>query len=601
MSLRRVVPALLLLVLALAMAVPAGADVRVRIVRLSYLDGDVQIDRRDGQGFEHAMMNMPVVQGTRLWARDEGLVEIELEDGSTIRLTPNTLLEAQELALRSGRPVNLFDMQEGTAYFDLHGDDDDNFLLALPGHQLRLRKGSRFRVTAERNEVRVAVFKGEVVLSGSAVSHVVVKKGESITLDPFEDGRYFLSRDIRSEYYDTWDDERDEYRRTYARHNSYSGYSNVYYGASDLHYWGNYNYVPGWGWMWRPYYVGAGWNPWRDGAWVWYPGWGYTWVSAYPWGWMPYHYGSWVWLPTHGGWCWRPGGWNWRHNTVAYRAPGGFAVPLPPHRGGGRVVVIGDGGKTHYPRGDRGFFSAVRAAKEGASGGSRPLMGGSKGADPGAGSGLTSGSKSSDSAGGGRRSVIDGGTADTRGGRSADRDGAYKPRPGRTVIDSRGEPDDAGGREADTRGGRSGGDTNGRGTPQWTPRAGRETTNGGEVSNGGRSGDADSGSSGRRGDPSGGRSTSGGQQESPARVSPPPPAPPERQAAPPPPRSSPPPREAAPPRESPSRSTPSMSFSGGRSSGGGSRMSGPSSSGSSRSSGPSSSGRGSSGRSGRIR
>ena len=592
MKLRRVVPALLLLVVSVALSAPAVADVNARIVRLSYLDGDVQIDRRDGQGFENAMMNMPVVQGTRLWTREQGLAEIELEDGSTVRLTPNTLIEAQQMSLRGGDTVNLFDMQEGTAYFDIHGDDDDHFTLALPGHQLRLRKGSRFRVTAERNELRVAVFKGEVELSGRAVNRVVVKKGESLSLDPFEDGRYFLSRDIVSEYYDTWDQERDEYRSTYARRSAYTGYSNVYYGASDLHYWGNYNYLPGWGWVWRPYYVGSAWNPWNDGAWVWYPGWGYTWVSAYPWGWMPYHYGSWVWISSHG-WCWRPGGWrNWSRFTVARHVPHGFAVPLPPHRGRGRVVVVGDGGRTVYPGGDRGFMSGLKAAKDAASGtrGSRPLLPGSKGVESNTtGGGVTTGSKSSGGLVGGRKATIDAGTGDGRGGRDAYRDTASKPRSGRTVMDSRVEPDNTGGRDSDALGGRRTGTTDNDGrAEQWSPRTKRETTYGGDVSNDGGV---------RGGDSAGGRSTGGARQESPSRVSPPPPAPPARQVSPPPPRTSPPPRESSPAGESRSRSTPSMSFDGGRSSGGGSRFSSSGMTGGSRSSAPSSGGsRGSLGR-----
>ena len=48
--------------------------------------------------------------------------------------------------------------------------------------------------------------------------------------------------------------------------------------------------------MWQPYLVGAGWDPFMNGAWMWYPGAGYTWVSAYPWGWTPYRYGSWTYL-----------------------------------------------------------------------------------------------------------------------------------------------------------------------------------------------------------------------------------------------------------------------------------------------------------------
>ena len=38
--------------------------------------------------------------------------------------------------------------------------------------------------------------------------------------------------------------------------------------------------MPGYGMMWQPYLVGAGWDPFMNGAWTWYPGAGYAWISA---------------------------------------------------------------------------------------------------------------------------------------------------------------------------------------------------------------------------------------------------------------------------------------------------------------------------------
>ena len=47
------------LVCALLLVGSAFSDSKARIVRLSYVSGDVQIDRAQGQGFERAVMNMP--------------------------------------------------------------------------------------------------------------------------------------------------------------------------------------------------------------------------------------------------------------------------------------------------------------------------------------------------------------------------------------------------------------------------------------------------------------------------------------------------------------------------------------------------------------
>src|SRR5216684_8112972 len=75
------------------LALPALADSQARIVRLSDVQGSVQIDKNTGTGFENAFLNLPITQGTQIRTRDTGRAEIEFEDGSTLRLTPNTSVQ----------------------------------------------------------------------------------------------------------------------------------------------------------------------------------------------------------------------------------------------------------------------------------------------------------------------------------------------------------------------------------------------------------------------------------------------------------------------------------------------------------------------------
>ena len=46
------------------LALPALADSQARIVRLSDVQGSVQIDKNTGMGFENAFLNLPITQGT---------------------------------------------------------------------------------------------------------------------------------------------------------------------------------------------------------------------------------------------------------------------------------------------------------------------------------------------------------------------------------------------------------------------------------------------------------------------------------------------------------------------------------------------------------
>src|SRR5580693_10276021 len=81
------------------LALPALAGSQARIVRLSDVQGSVQIDKNTGLGFENAFLNLPVMQGAQLRTRGNGRVEIEFEDGSTMRLGPNTTVDFSALGL----------------------------------------------------------------------------------------------------------------------------------------------------------------------------------------------------------------------------------------------------------------------------------------------------------------------------------------------------------------------------------------------------------------------------------------------------------------------------------------------------------------------
>ena len=79
--------------------VPSFADSQARIVRLGDVQGDVQIDRNTGQGFEKAFLNLPITQGVKLRVGKDSRAAVEFEDGSTLRLTPDTVIDFPQLSL----------------------------------------------------------------------------------------------------------------------------------------------------------------------------------------------------------------------------------------------------------------------------------------------------------------------------------------------------------------------------------------------------------------------------------------------------------------------------------------------------------------------
>ncbi|HEX6466014.1 MAG TPA: FecR family protein [Terriglobales bacterium] len=298
---------------------------------------------------------MPVVHGARIQTRGDGQAEIEFENGSAVRLAPNSLLNVDELSLSSnGDRTSLLSLQEGTAYFDIENQHHDIFQISAGRQTFLPLKSAHFRLNAGDVALNLAVFKGDVQVTGSSIAETRIKKGETLTLNNNDPSHFELVKKIEAEPFDKWDANRRAYRSYYASANSYGNRHTPHYGMADLNFYGGFLDVPGYGSCWRPSYVPMGWDPFSDGAWVFYPGLGWTFASAYPWGWMPYHYGSWTWA-SGAGYCWLPSNrlTNWAAiPAVGYGAYGSTRHPFPPirppvaGRTGTTTVMVGAGPTT---------------------------------------------------------------------------------------------------------------------------------------------------------------------------------------------------------------------------------------------------------------
>ncbi len=267
------------------LSLAAMAESQVRIVRLSDVQGTVQINKNSGLGFETAFMNLPITQGTELRTLNNGRAEIEFEDGSALRLTPGTTVEFDTLnANDDGKRISRVKLVEGRAYVNWFGKSGDEFTLNFSQEKVSLTQPAHFRVTTSANSAEVASFKNEIEVTGAAGT-VKVARDKMVSFDVQDNDRAAVAKNVVADPYDEWDQQASDYHDQYAKNNK----TPVGYGASDLNYYGSYTNVPGYGNLWQPYFAGSGWDPFMDGAWSWYPGYGFLWASAYPWGWLPYN------------------------------------------------------------------------------------------------------------------------------------------------------------------------------------------------------------------------------------------------------------------------------------------------------------------------
>ncbi len=322
-------------------ALPAMAASQARIVRLSDVQGSVEIDKNAGLGFEKAFINLPITEGTKIRTGDAGRAEIEFEDGSSMRLAPKTLIDFSSLASSdSGAHISQVNLTEGMAYVNWLAKNGDQLTLNFSREKVNVNRPAHFRADTSTQVADLAVFKGDVVAEGPS-GQLKVEKKKTATFDVADNDKSAIENKMQESALDDWDKEASSYHDQYAKNNS-SPYG---YGASDLNYYGSYTNVPGYGMMWQPYFTGVGWDPFMDGAWGFYPGYGYMFASAYPWGWLPYRYGNWNFVPGFG-WMWQPGGWNNWVTVPRYTPTTAVRVSalVPPAAGTVRTVPVGRGG-----------------------------------------------------------------------------------------------------------------------------------------------------------------------------------------------------------------------------------------------------------------
>jgi hypothetical protein len=319
---------------------------QVRIVRLSEVSGEVQLDRSTESGFEVAFANLPITQGARLRTAN-GVAEVEFEDNSSLRLTSDTEVEFARLGRgASGATASSVTVLKGTVYASLTATRGNEFTVSFGGAKAVLPPSSHIKLSVGSPATRLGVYEGNVQVETASGPITVGRKKElifALTGDTASIASPKMVGGIEKSMFDSWDHDSVQYHQKVANAVAY-GSSVPAYGLSDLNYYGNFVNADsncGGGSMWRPYFTSAAWDPFSNGLYAYYPGAGYSFVSPYPWGWTPFHYGSWQYCPSQG-WGWRPGGsWNGLTNTRLLKVPHSPARPvLPAKPVGGRSTIL---------------------------------------------------------------------------------------------------------------------------------------------------------------------------------------------------------------------------------------------------------------------
>jgi hypothetical protein len=337
------------LVLGAAVAGPAawaqGAAQGTQAARLSSVDGQVQLSLGGQSLTDQAVANAPLFEGTVVTTGDEGRAEIQLEDGSVARISPNSTLELTVLRGQGGSGDAEMTLENGLGYFELQGGGQGGRIRVAFGESVVTPSGfTVLRIDLDQPPGQLAVFSGNAHLERGSALALDLHGGESVALNGTDPSRYELGESIEPDSWDAWNADRDQALTTEAIagtgvSKSFADNSNPAWNDLDAN--GNWYNVPDQGYIWSPYEAsGPGWDPYGNGYWVWTPRFGYLWASGYGWGYMPYQCGMWNYYNDFG-WGWAPGmgGCSPWWGMGFYGGPnigigyGGYRPPIPPKRG----------------------------------------------------------------------------------------------------------------------------------------------------------------------------------------------------------------------------------------------------------------------------
>jgi len=317
-----------------------------RAARLTYVQGSVTVTQPGEAEPVPAQINLPLLSGVLLSTGDNGQAEVEFEDGSVVRLTPNSALDLESLrADPDGVAISHLRLVHGVAFLELRATISYQYTFSAGEDELQPTENSTVRVDFDAPPSVFSVLAGSIRIDGPEGLKADVRTGENLRPDVDDPGQYHRNLGIVEDSWNQWNQDMDDAAAQHAENatsvrNDYAGQQG--YGWSDLDANGTW-YDTDSGPVWQPYAADdAGFDPYGNGAWVGYTSVGYVWASAYPWGWTPYRCGNWSYYGGFG-WGWSPAsgcgriGWRFqvggRPVNIA-RAPESYRpirVPSPGH------------------------------------------------------------------------------------------------------------------------------------------------------------------------------------------------------------------------------------------------------------------------------
>lgn len=296
------------------------------LIRLSLIEGDVQIMVQDTTDWTEATINLPLNEGDRLWVSDNGKAELQIRGGVYARADGNSALDILTVTNDSAQ----FYLGQGHVYINNRRGGIKTVQVDTPLSSLRSYDNSIMMIDISEDGVtEISVLKG-YVYAESRAGATQVSAGKTLTIRGENNAE--LAPIGSPDDWERWNMERDQHLNAWGESSRYLP-DELHEYSSDFDDNGRWDYVSDYGYVWVPAVTAASWAPYTYGRWVWIRG-SYVWIDYSPWGWAPGHYGRWVFTSARG-WCWVPparGAVYWGPGYVGWIVTPSYVawVPLAP-------------------------------------------------------------------------------------------------------------------------------------------------------------------------------------------------------------------------------------------------------------------------------
>ena len=341
----------LLVLSSLLLSAEESSYTNYSFARLSYITGEIFIQRAAELAYEPGEVNMPITEGDRL-GTTEGRGEIYLGRGNYLRLDHNTKIDFLKLPDKNN-DLTQVQLWSGNIYLSLKTLTKEKSLqVHTPDVSIYFLTEGLYRIDVRENrETEIFVFNGLVETAGETGS-VLIKTAQRLEATA---GRFSSMPSkfaaVAEDSFDRWSEARDlQIRQRIAKHYLPQELEDFQY---ELDTYGDWAYVPPYGYVWVPGGIDPCWRPYYNGRWIWLPLSGWTWLPHEPWGWVTFHFGrwhwsiglGWYWIPTT---IWGPAwvSWYWGYDYLGW-------VPLSYYNY--PAVIINN---VFYPRYNGNFYAS---------------------------------------------------------------------------------------------------------------------------------------------------------------------------------------------------------------------------------------------------